>query len=213
MKQPSIRLILGGALILAVLVVLRTVVWPIGADGASESDLRGRVLVEPSPRPEFTLTTTEGEPFDFAAETSGRLTLLFFGYTSCPDVCPIHLATLSGALRQSRVPRPIVVFVGVDTARDTPTAVREFLDRFDSDFIGLVGTDAEIAAAEAATGVPPSIIEPPDDEGQYLVGHPAQILAYTSDDLAHVAYPFGVRQQDWAADLPRLEQIDWSDGT
>lgn len=198
-------------LVLGILVVLRT--QGQGAESSDPGDLGlyGRILDEPSPRPDFTLTTTEGEPFDFAAQTRGRMTLLFFGFTSCPDICPIHLATLADALDQSGVPRPIVVFVSVDPARDTPEVVREYLDRFDTDFIGLVGTLDDVAEAQRAAGVPESVIEPADDNGDYLVGHSAQILVYTSDDLAHVTYPFGVRQQHWAADLPRLEGIDWAD--
>lgn len=172
--------------------------------------LAGTVLDEPWPRPTFTLTTTEGQRFDFATETAGRLTLLFFGYTSCPDVCPIHLATLRDALERPGMPDPVVVFVGVDPARDTPEAVRSFLDRFDPGFIGLVGTEAELEAAQQATGVPVAIADAPDDDGSYLVGHASQIVAYSPDDLAHVVYPFGVRQQDWAQDLPRLATIDWS---
>lgn len=179
------------------------------ADLGAELDLSGTVLAEPWPRPDFTLTTTDGEPFDFAAETAGRLTLLFFGYTSCPDICPIHLATLAGAIERGDVPDPIVVFVGVDAARDTPEVVRAFLDRYDTDFIGLVGTPAELDAAQIATGVPVAIAEPPDESGEYLVGHAAQIIAYTPDDLAHVVYPFGVRRQDWVKDLPRLATLDW----
>ncbi|HEY8547549.1 MAG TPA: SCO family protein, partial [Acidimicrobiales bacterium] len=162
------------------------------------------VLQEPTPRPEFTLTDTEGRPFDFAAETKGQLTLLFFGYTHCPDVCPGHLSILSGALAMPGVPQPKVVFVTTDPARDTPERLREWLDNFDEDFIGLTGSVEEIAAAERAAFVAGSVRPEADADGEYEVGHAAQILAYTPDDQAHVAYPFGVRRQDWVEDLPRL---------
>ena len=65
---------------------------------------QGVLLAEPQPRPDFTLTDTSGQPFDFRAETQGKLTLLFFGYTHCPDVCPIHMANLSAALAQPGMP-------------------------------------------------------------------------------------------------------------
>jgi protein SCO1 len=173
----------------------------------------GALLHEPDPRPDFTLTDADtGEPFDFGAETGGQLTLLFFGYTSCPDICPIQMHILAQALRQSGMPQPTVVFVGTDTERDTPERIREFLDQHNSDFVGLTGTPEEIAAAEAAAGVPASMVLPDDtsgdpvDEGSddYLVGHASQVIAYTPDDLAHVVYPEGTRQQDWTTDLPRL---------
>jgi protein SCO1 len=177
-----------------------------GSAGAADTvaDLAGVVLDEPRPRPDFTLTDTEGRPFDFRAETEGRLTLLFFGYTSCPDICPIHLATLASTLDRSGMPQPLVVFVGVDPGRDTPEAVRAYLDRFDRRFIGLTGTAEELVRAQEAAAIPVAVVEPGVGEDDYLVGHASQVMAYTADDLGHVVYPFGVRQQDWAHDLPRL---------
>jgi protein SCO1/2 len=184
-----------------------------GGDGATEArgddaGWHGAVLHEPAPRPDFTLTDTAGAPYDFRAETTGRLTLLFFGYTSCPDVCPIHMATLSAALEQPGMPDPIVVFVTTDPERDTPERLRSWLDNFGTDFVGLTGTPEQIAAAEDAAGVARSIVAAEDagatPEGDYEVGHAAQIIAYTPDDVSHLQYPFGVRRQDWEADLPRM---------
>lgn len=165
----------------------------------------GALLGEPLPRPDFTLTDTAGRPYDFAAETGGRLTLLFFGYTSCPDVCPIHMATLSAALEQPGMPDPVVVFVTTDPVRDTPERLRSWLDNFGTDYVGLTGSAEQIAAAEDAAGVARSVV-PADgaDDEDYEVGHAAQIIAYTPDDRAHLQYPFGVRRQDWEADLPRM---------
>ncbi|HEX6419388.1 MAG TPA: SCO family protein [Acidimicrobiales bacterium] len=181
-----------------------------GAEAAGDdAGWHGALLAEPQPRPDFTLTDTEGRPYDFAAETGGRLTLLFFGYTSCPDICPIHMATLSAALERPEMPDPVVVFVTTDPARDTPERLRSWLDNFGADFVGLSGTPEQMAAAEDAAGVARSIVAAPDggDGDGYEVGHAAQIIAYTPDDLAHVAYPFGVRRQDWEADLPRLLEV------
>jgi protein SCO1/2 len=185
-----------------------------GGDDAATGDdpdegWNGALLAEPTPRPAFTLTDTAGRPYDFSAETQGRLTLLFFGYTSCPDVCPIHMATLSAALEQPGMPDPIVVFVTTDPERDTPERLRDWLDNFGTDFVGLTGTPEQIAAAEDAAGVARSLVAPTEgdsgsDPGEYEVGHAAQIIAYTPDDLSHVQYPFGVRRQDWQADLPRM---------
>jgi protein SCO1 len=171
--------------------------------GDGSGGWRGAVLGAAQPRPEFTLTDTAGRPYDFAAETRGRLTLLFFGYTSCPDVCPIHMATLAGALREPGLPRPTVVFVTTDPERDTPAHLRDWLDGFSPDFVGLRGTRDQIRAAEVAAQVAPSMRATGDGD-DYEVGHAAQVIAYTPDDQAHVVYPFGVRREDWLADLPRL---------
>jgi protein SCO1/2 len=192
-----------------------------GGDGGGQSDQaddgdggwHGALVTDPAPRPEFTLTDTAGRPYDFAQETAGRLTLLFFGYTSCPDVCPVHMATLAAALERPGVPQPVVVFVTTDPARDTPDHLRDWLDNFDGDFVGLTGTQDQIQQAEAAAMVEPSLtvdtdgvaLEAPPTDGQdYEIGHAAQIIAYTSDDLTHIVYPFGIQRDDWTADLPRL---------
>lgn len=180
---------------------------PPTADDSTEG-WHGALLGEPQPRPDFSLTDTEGRPYDFRAETGGRLTLLFFGYTSCPDVCPIHMATLSSALEQPGMPDPVVVFVTTDPERDTPERLRSWLDNFGTGFVGLTGTPEQIAAAEDAAGVARSIVAPETaSDDDYEVGHAAQIIAYTPDDQAHLQYPFGVRRQDWTADLPRMVEM------
>jgi protein SCO1/2 len=173
--------------------------------------LAGTVLNPSTSRPDFTLRTTEGEPYDFADETKGKLTLLFFGYTSCPDVCPIHLATLTGALERPGITDPIVVFVSIDPARDTPEGVRRYLDRWSADYIGLVGTPEELKAAQDAAGVAVAVTSGNPESDDYTVGHASQILAFTPDDRGHVVYPFGARRQDWVNDLPKLATIDWPD--
>ena len=82
-------------------------------------------------RPSFVLTDTTGERFDFRAETGGRPTLLFFGYTSCPDECYTAMADITTALRTTPPDvrdRTQVVFVSVDPARDSPDRLRTWLD-------------------------------------------------------------------------------------
>jgi protein SCO1/2 len=181
-------------------------------DGASDAGWSGAVLTEPSPRPDFTLTDTAGEPFSFREETAGQLTLLFFGYTNCPDICPLQMATLTQALEREGMPDPTVVFVSTDPQRDTPDELRSWLDAFDPDYVGLTGTLEEVHAAEELVGLQSSFLtdseglpveEAPPEDG-YEVAHSSQMVAYTDDDLAHIVYPAGVRRDDWQADLPRL---------
>lgn len=173
-------------------------------------ELRGQVLTEPLPRPAFTLLDTSGQPFDFGQQTRGRLTLLFFGYTYCPDVCPMHMANIAAVLGQMSpgdAGRVHVVFVTTDPARDTPERLRTWLDAFDRRFVGLTGSQAAIDSAQLALGIRPGFRE---TEGEnYSVAHAAVVFAFTADDLAHVVYPFGIRQADWAADLPQLLTGPW----
>lgn len=158
-------------------------------------------------RPDFILTSTTGETFDFRQETDGYLTLLYFGYTNCPDVCPIHFANLAGGLDQ--VPDAVkaqvrVVFVGVDPPRDTAARMREWLDHFDRSFIALLGTEVELEAAQLAAGVPPATREGDLGDGRYSVAHAGWVLGYTAHDEQTWQFPLGVRQQSWAQIIEQL---------
>lgn len=175
---------------------------PFNPDG-----LAGPVISPAIPKPSFVLTATDGTPFDFKPQTEGYITLLFYGYTHCPDVCPVHLANIAAVLHKlgPEVTRQIkVVFVTIDPARDTPEAMRAWLDNFDPGFIGLTGDSAAIqnAIQQVRIGVTPPEMNP--DGKNYDIGHSAFVIAFTRDNLAHVVYPFGIRQEDWARDLPRL---------
>lgn len=173
---------------------------------------RGVVLDSAVARPAFTFTDTRGEPYDFREETRGRVALLFFGFTHCPDVCPVQLANLGAVLEElppglrSRIE---VVFVSVDPERDDRERIRRWLDRFGEGFVGLRAPEDSVAALQRRLGLPPSGGRQPTDDGGYTVGHAAQLLAFTPDGYAHLAYPFGTRQRDWAHDLERLARDGW----
>jgi len=182
-------------------------------DGGTER-YRGGIVSPPLPKPRFVLTDTSGAPFDFWQRTNGYLTLLFFGYTYCPDQCPMHMANLSAALK--RLPadmanRVKLVFVTTDPAHDTPQVLRRWLDLYNKRFVGLTGTDAAIEAVELATGVPAArkvgLVN-----GNYRVAHANFVVAYTTDNEAHLIYPGGVSSEDWVHDLPLLSAEAWARG-
>jgi protein SCO1/2 len=103
------------------------------------------------PAPALRLTDQDGRPFDLAS-LRGRPALVYFGYTHCPDICPTTLADVREAL--GLVSMPVgVVFVTVDPARDDTAAMKRYVDHYQSGFIGLTGSEAEIAAAAEAWGV------------------------------------------------------------
>lgn len=184
-----------------------------GRADRSPEDLRGYVLGEPLAKPEFTLTSTDGTPFDFRKATDGFVTLVFFGYTNCPDVCPLHLSNLGTVLPEldPRIAERIkVVFVTTDPRRDTPAVLRAWLDHFSTDFNGLTGDSSAIAGVQGALKLAPAVIEKATaaDTG-YTVGHSALVVAFTPDNQAHVVYPYGTRQEDWAHDLPALVHEGW----
>jgi|RhiMethySRZTD1v2_1073278.scaffolds.fasta_scaffold187419_1 protein SCO1 len=173
---------------------------------------RGGMVAPPLPKPKFTLTDTASAPFDFWQKTKGRVTLLFFGYTHCPDVCPLQMATIASGLKHlpARVADQIeVVFVTTDPKRDTPAVLRKWLDHFDKRFVGLTGDTVEIEAAQHAAALPLARQAPLGDH-DYQVAHASFVIAYTKDNLGHVIYPGGVTQEDWAQDLPRLVDETWA---
>jgi protein SCO1 len=179
---------------------------------AAAQQYRGGLVSPPLPKPSFTLVDTSGAPFDFRTKTRGYVTLLFFGFTNCPDVCLLQMATVAQALKAlplEEASRFRVVFVTTDPERDTRQALRAWLDHFDRRFIGLTGTQAAIHRAQLASNVDPAQKAGTLSDGSYGMNHSAWILAYTPDDLAHVIYPAGVKQQDWVHDLPLLAKETW----
>jgi protein SCO1 len=183
-----------------------------GPQAASPADLNEQVnnsgtyqgigLTPAQPRPSFTLTDTAGAPFAFGQRTAGHPTLLYFGYTQCPDVCPttmadIHnaLATLPVALQKTMY----VVFVTTDVKADTAVVLATWLRTFSTGlgatFVGLRGTQAEIDTAQAAAHIMLA-----EDAGQT---HSAKVLLFGADDYARVAYLQGTTEaQQLAHDLP-----------
>jgi protein SCO1/2 len=180
--------------------------------GRGAATYHGGLVTPPLPKPKFTLTDTSGAPFDFWSETQRYVTLLFFGYTHCPDECPLHMANIASSLPQlsPEVREQVkVVFVTTDPPRDSAPVLRAWLDQFDSRFIGLIGSEAAIAAAQRAAHVPPASKTAHTNQ-DYGVNHASFVLAYTKDNLAHVIYPGGITPVDWAQDLPLLVKEAWS---
>ena len=177
----------------------------------SPEELRGPRLVRAIPKPGFVLQNLDGSAFDFRQATRGTLTFLFFGYTNCPDVCPLHMANLAWAIRklpaeERRAVR--VVFVTTDPERDTPERLQGWLGQFDSGFVALTGTPTALEVAQRSVGMPPAAREGelPNRAG-YAISHGAQLWAFTPDDSAHVVYPWGMSRDDLAADLALLLRI------
>lgn len=177
----------------------------------STGGYHGVVLPEPVRVRPFALTDQRGERFRVPQDLDGRVALLYFGYTHCPDICPGTLATIAVALRD--LPPEVreavdVVFVTVDPARDTVPVLQGYVRLFSEDFVALTGTEDEIVAALARFGFgPPAIADL--GGGEYAVGHPAGVLAITPDGYARLEYPFGTSVEAYRQDLTRLVEEGW----
>ncbi|WP_322753527.1 SCO family protein [Frankia sp. Cas3] len=177
--------------------------------GPAAGGWHGTVAKVSRPRPSFTLVDTSGRNFDFAKETAGRATLLFFGYTNCADVCPTTMADIAAAkqLVSSAVGSAVtVVFVTTDPGRDTAGVLRRWLNQFDSTFVGLTGSPAQLDAAQQAAGVPLASAQQVPG-GRYSVAHAAQVAGYGADNTEHVLYFASTKVADYAADFPRLVAV------
>ena len=191
------------------LLVLAQALSLLAGCGAADvrSQLRGILLDAPYARPSFTLTDTRDRPYDFRGETAGRLTLLYFGYTHCADVCPMTMANIAGAMRSlpaADARRVRVVFVTVDPERDTPAALGAWLAHFDPSFVGLGGPDTTVARVEASLHLAGTMRDMAAHAMASDIGHAPQVVAITPDDSAHVIYRAGVPLDDWRHDLPLL---------
>lgn len=180
--------------------------------GGGKDTYEGGLVTPPLPKPAFLLTDTSGATFDFRRKTEGYVTLLFFGYTSCPDQCPMHMTNLSAALKKlpaAMTDQVKLVFVTTDPARDSRAVLRKWLDLFDLHFVGLTGSERDIVSVERAAGVPVAEKTGPPN-GNYGVSHANFVIAYTRDNLAHAIYPCGVSRDDWVHDLPMLIKEAWA---
>lgn len=155
-------------------------------------DFRGTMYAEPyPPAPEIELTREDGTNFRLS-EMRGDTVLLFFGYTSCPDVCPTTLAELKQALEKlsnEEARRVQVVFITVDPERDTPERVQEYVNHFNPDFIGLSGTESALAKVWSNYGVFREITAGTSAAG-YLVSHTARVTLIDPDGKLRLSYAF-----------------------
>jgi protein SCO1/2 len=157
------------------------------------SALHGDLLQPATPEPSITLEDTAGKPYNLRQQTAGKLVLVYFGYTHCPDICPTIMADTAQALRESTAAvrsHVAVAFVSVDPRRDSTAVIRKWLDHFNHSFIGLRGTIQQIIAAQRAMDVPASRVLPHSKHG-YTVEHSAELLLFTPDHRAHVLYTEG----------------------
>lgn len=136
------------------------------------------LLPDGRPLPDFALMDQTRHPFG-PAQLAGRWSLLFFGFTHCPDVCPATLATLAAARRElAELPaaqQPAVVLVSVDPGRDTPEKLAEYVAYFDPSFAAVTGEPAMLQALTGGLGVAVMIGEA-DASGYYSVDHSAALF-------------------------------------
>lgn len=168
-------------------------------------NFNGSVIPPSNPVSDFTLWAHTGQSVQLS-DFRGKVTLLYFGYTYCPDVCPATLAELTDALEELKPEerqQVQVLMVTVDPDRDTPEVLANYLSHFDDSFLGLTGSDEEITAAAAPFGIFYQKRDGTSESG-YLVDHTASVAAVDKEGHLRLIYPFGTPGRDIAADLQHL---------
>jgi protein SCO1/2 len=169
------------------------------------ASFRGTTYGEPYPvAPEIELTRANGTSFRLS-ETRGKVVALFFGYTSCPDVCPTTMAELKQALEKlgDKSDQVQVLFVTVDPQRDTPERVQEYVDHFNRGFIGLSGSEPELAKVWNEYGVFRNVVDGTSAAG-YLVDHTARVTLIDQQGNLRVSFGFDTPVEDVVHDLNLL---------
>jgi protein SCO1/2 len=174
---------------------------------STAGEFRGTTYEQPYPvAKDIELTRANGSSFNLY-EARGKVVVLFFGYTSCPDVCPLTLAELKQALEQlggERAKQVQVLFVTVDPQRDTPKRVQEYVNHFNPNFIGLSGTESELAQVWNNYGVFREITQAEPGEEGYSVDHTARITVIDQDGNMRVSFPVETPVEDIVHDLNLL---------
>lgn len=166
---------------------------------------RGTAYSEPYPvAPAMELSRADGSSFQLS-QMRGKVVALFFGYTSCPDVCPTTMAELKQALEKlgASADQVQVLFVTVDPQRDTPQRVQEYVNHFNPKFIGLSGSESELAKVWHDYGIFREVVQGTSAAG-YLINHTARVTLIDQQGNLRVSFPPDTPLEDVLHDLKML---------
>lgn len=178
---------------------------PVGEEGFHGTALKDRYAA-----PVAALTDTDGADFSLAEQTEKPVTLVFFGYTNCPDICQMVMSNVASSLTRlddDQRDDVQVVFVTTDPARDDEKALRTYLDRFSDDFVGLTGELSTIAELAKSFGVFMQR-EKKLPSGGYDVTHDTHVFSIDSHDEVPVIWNQDTSATDLADDLTKLLKAD-----
>ncbi|MCB0200906.1 MAG: SCO family protein [Anaerolineae bacterium] len=166
---------------------------------------QGTAYPEPLARPQVELTSETGQPFDLSDQV-GKVSLLFFGYTTCPDVCPTTLAEARTILNDLGDDANDVefLFVTVDPERDTPEKLAAYTDAFHPGIIGLTGTPDQLASIYGEFGVHAERVEAPESALGYLMNHTSRMYLVDQDGNLRLSYGYGTPVEDIVNDVKHL---------
>lgn len=191
-----------GAIVGIAVVAALAAAWPYFVAPAPE--FHGMALDSLSPALDFALADADGRPVRLS-DFRGRIVLLYFGFTYCPDICPATLTDLARAMEtlgeQARETQ--VIMISIDPERDTPQRMAEYARAFHEDFLGLSGAPDDIAAIAGPFGV--YYEKRPDATGEhYTMAHTATVTVIDREGYVRLVWPFGIKGAEMAEDLRLL---------
>lgn len=209
LHQGTVKMLTNRSLLFTLLFMLVALTACATSSPAEEIEWRGAALLTPIPATDFALLNGEGQTVRLS-DFRGKIVLLYFGYTFCPDVCPTTLADLAQIQRRldDQAQNIQVLMVMVDPERDIPEIISPYVKTFHPSFIGLSGTPAEIAAVAEGFGV----FYEPEETGDdyYFIAHTASVFLIDQQGVFRLMYPFGMKTADMITDLQHLLTEDKS---
>ncbi len=172
---------------------------------ASANEYRGWAVDPVVDAPDFTLTDQHGNSFSMS-DQAGKAVVLFFGYTTCPDVCPTTLAQFKAVKAELGEAAEDVefVFVSVDPERDTQERMARYVSLFDESFIGLTGDRESLEKVWEAYGIMVERAENPDNPESYWVNHTSLSYVVDPEGQMQLVHPFGLPEEDVVYDLRKI---------
>jgi protein SCO1 len=170
---------------------------------AVEADaLKAGIFNPPRDAPDFSVRGSDGAPL-ILSRYRGKVVVLAFGYTSCPNVCPVTLAVLAQAHRKLAAlgSQVQVIYLTVDPERDGAERLKQYLAAFDPTFVGGTGTDAQMAAVRKSYGVTAEKVGTGPD---YAVAHSSFVYLITREGKLRALMPFGHKADDYVHDISVL---------
>jgi protein SCO1/2 len=166
---------------------------------------KGTLYPDLKAAPDFELTATDGQRFQLS-EHRGQIVLMFFGYTSCTDVCPTTLAEAKQILKGvgGNSDRVTFLFITVDPERDTPQVLANYVAAFDPAIVGLTGASDELAAVRQAYGVFAEKEAADGSSQDYMMNHTARVFLVDTEGRLRLSYAFGTPPGDIVQDIRHL---------
>ncbi len=189
----------GGILALVAVVAALSIIF------AKPPSFRGTLYGEPfPPAAEVELTKADGSIFRMS-EQRGKIVLLFFGYTSCPDVCPTTLAEMTNVMNElgDASQNVQVVFVSVDPRRDTPEKIQEYASRFNPTFLGLSGTQEELEPIWQGYSIFRAEVDSDSAMG-VIIDHTARLYLIDPEGNLRLSYAYATPVEDIVHDIELL---------